>query len=89
MNPKFTKLLSSSYSHVSEKGVIIFVNRSVVYMTDLAHFTHTRGLRVVGLADIIVRHVPAVKYRMDVRKLKQLIMEDQKVHIVQKNIASL
>ncbi|XP_064613204.1 tryptophan decarboxylase-like [Liolophura sinensis] len=51
--------------------------RSVVYMTDLAHFSHTRALRVVGLADVIVRHVPTVKYRMDSRKLEKLIMEDR------------
>lgn len=49
-------------------------------MTELAHFAHTRGLRVVGLADVIVRHVPTVKYRMDARKLEKLIIDDLQVH---------
>lgn len=53
------------------------VPSSVIYLTDQAHHSLEKAIRIAGLGECIIRHVPMdTEYRMDPVALKQLINSD-------------
>lgn len=55
------------------------VRRSVIYMTKQVHHSVDKAIRIAGLSECIVRHVPMdAQFRMDAEVLKKLLKADQK-----------
>lgn len=55
------------------------VERSVVYLTEQAHHCITKGLRIAGLGDCVVRRVPTdARFRMDIEALDRAMADDAK-----------
>lgn len=53
------------------------VRRSVIYLTAQVHHCVHKAIRIGGMAEAIVRHVPMdSKFRMDPRQLRQMVEED-------------
>ncbi len=52
---------------------------AVIYLTDQAHHSVDKAIRIAGLAEAIVRRVPVdALYRMDVAALERMLLEDKK-----------
>ena len=61
--------------HGIEGGLI---PKSVVYLTDHVHHCVQKALRIAGLKSVITRYVGVdSNYRMDSRKLKEMVAEDK------------
>lgn len=55
------------------------VERTVVYMTEQAHHCVTKGLRVAGLGECVVRHIELdARYRLRPDRLEAAIAEDKR-----------
>ena len=55
------------------------IEKSVIYTTDQAHHSVDKSIRIVGLGDCIIRHVPMdEKYRMSADVLDRTITADKK-----------
>lgn len=53
------------------------VPRSVIYMTEQAHHCVGKALRIAGLGEALIRHVPMdLQYRMDTKALESQIERD-------------
>ncbi len=54
------------------------ISKSVIYLTEQAHHSVEKAIRISGLVECIIRYVPIDKYfKMDVSVLRQLINEDK------------
>ena len=53
------------------------VENTVVYLTEQAHYSISKGLHIAGLGDCIMRAVPIdQRFRMDVDALKEMVQQD-------------
>lgn len=55
------------------------ITKSVIYLTKQVHHSVDKAIRIAGLKECVIRHVPMdARYRMDVNELKKLIALDKK-----------
>ena len=53
------------------------IKKSVIYLTEQAHHSVDKAIRISGLSEIIIRYVPVTKhFRMDTGALKEFIEKD-------------
>ncbi len=55
------------------------IKKSVIYLTKQVHHSVDKAIRIAGLKECVIRHVPMdSRFRMDVKVLAQLIANDKK-----------
>lgn len=59
------------------------VRKAVIYLTQQAHHSVEKAIRIAGLKESVLRYVPTDgRYRMDVTKLKKFIEEDRRKKLI-------
>lgn len=59
------------------------VKKSVIYLTRQAHHSIEKAIRIAGLKECVIRHVPTDSgFRMDADRLAHLIESDRRKHLI-------
>ena len=54
------------------------IERSVIYLTDQAHHSIDKAIRIAGLGECVIRYVPVdERYRMDAVALERILQDDR------------
>jgi aromatic-L-amino-acid decarboxylase len=58
------------------------IEKSVIYLTDQAHHSVDKAIRIAGLAECVIRHIPMdERYRMSADALERTILDDRKKNL--------